>query len=211
MDEALETIEYKGYNIEIYPDELNDSPRDWDNLTEFHCWHRRCNLGDFNYNNSNMNEFYDIYREAKRNNDIILSLYIYEHGGITISLSNDNYPFNDRWDSGQIGYVIVRRKKMIEEFGKKIFTPKLKKRAIEIVKSDVKVYDQFLRGDVYGYVIEKDGENIDSCWGYYGMEDVTTEAQSVVDYDIKNNIKKHCEKVKCYIKNNVPLLKRVTI
>lgn len=35
---------------------------------------------------------------------------------------------------------------------------------------EVQVYDYYICGDVYGFVIEKDGEQIDSCWGFYGHD-----------------------------------------
>lgn len=50
--------------------------------------------------------------------------------------------------------------------------------AVQILEGEVEIYDQYLRGDVYGYVIEEkikcehcgavDFEHIDSCWGFYG-------------------------------------------
>lgn len=49
-------------------------------------------------------------------------------------------------------------------------------RAIEIMESDVKVYDQYLTGVVYGFELYEatsddaipDWNEIDSCWGFYG-------------------------------------------
>lgn len=41
--------DYKGYTIKIYHDEDAESPRDWDNLGEMVCFHRRYNLGDCNH------------------------------------------------------------------------------------------------------------------------------------------------------------------
>jgi len=99
--DATETIEYKGYTIEICPDENPESPREWDNLCEIHACHTRYTLGDgeFNYNLRNdydEERFKDMLKEAKRNRDIIIPLYYYEHGNIALSLSNDSYPFNCR-------------------------------------------------------------------------------------------------------------------
>lgn len=42
--------------------------------------------------------------------------------------------------------------------------------AKQMLKNEVKVYDQYLTGDVYGYILEEDGEVIDSCWGFYGSD-----------------------------------------
>ena len=32
------------------------------------------------------------------------------------------------------------------------------------------MYDQYLRGEVYRYVLVDDGEQIDSCGGFYGRD-----------------------------------------
>ena len=40
------------------------------------------------------------------------------------------------------------------------------------LKNEVKAYDQYLTGDVYGLIVEDHhGEELDSCWGYFGLED----------------------------------------
>jgi hypothetical protein len=46
----------------------------------------------------------------------------------------------------------------------------------------VKTYSQFLSGEVYGYIVEMGDENVDSCWGFYGLDDTISEAKSVADY-----------------------------
>jgi len=54
---------------------------------------------------------------------------------------------------------------------------------------EVREYDYFLTGQVYGYTIEPTDRNKriecdDSCWGYYGKIDLS-EAKSDIDYAIK--------------------------
>jgi hypothetical protein len=52
----------------------------------------------------------------------------------------------------------------------------------------------YLTGDVYGYVIQKlddDGEvedEVDSCWGFYGMDDVEAEAQRALEYHVQSAV-----------------------
>jgi hypothetical protein len=43
--------------------------------------------------------------------------------------------------------------------------------AARMIAGDIEELDQFLRGDVYGYVIEHEGEHKDSCWGFIGAPD----------------------------------------
>jgi len=208
MQDAIDTIKYKGYKIEIFQDDNTESPRDWDNLGVFHCWHRRMNLGDKNYNFDNYNseiEYKEVLKAAKRNNDIIYPLYCYQHSGIVLSLS----PFSCPWDSGQVGIIIVNKQKAIEEYGKKIFTKQIRDKVFNYIKGEVETYNQYLSGDVYGYnTIDKDGEDVDSCWGYYGQEICIEEAKSLVDYYVEQDIKEHCEKVKSKIKGKVPIIYR---
>ena len=47
----------------------------------------------------------------KSDNPTVLEfpLYAYEHSSISLSIS-DEYPFNDRWDAGQIGVIVITRK-----------------------------------------------------------------------------------------------------
>lgn len=49
---------------------------------------------------------------------------------------------------------------MLKEFSAKKFTQSLQAKALKIAQGEVQTYDQFLRGEVYGYQIDEDG---DSC------------------------------------------------
>jgi hypothetical protein len=172
--EPIETTTYKNHTISIFYDDCSESPRTWDNLTEFHCCHRRYSLGDEGCNYSSGSDCITAAKEAEKQGDIVLPLFLYDHSGITISLS----PFHCPWDSGQVGFVIVRKEKILKEYGKKRFSKFLKKRAYDIAEGEVQTYDQFLRGEIYGYRIDEDG---DSCWGFYGQNECVTEAKNIID------------------------------
>lgn len=185
--DAVETIKYKNHKIEIKHDNQPESPREWSNICVLHIAHKRYNFGDENYND--YESIQEAAQEAIRNGDIVLPLYMYEHSGITISLT----PFSCRFDSGQVGFVQVPRKKMLNEFNKKIFTKQLKEKALKIAKGEVQSFDVYLRGEVVGYVID---EGEDSCWGYYDVEYALKEAKNMVDWIVEQKRKKHCEHVK---------------
>lgn len=188
--------EYKGYTITIEQDMDNESPRDWDNLGTMVCWHRRMNLGDVqlgkddskqHYNFCNMEELQEF---LSRKDVVSLPLYIYEHGGVTMSTGS----FSDPWDSGQVGYIFVTKKKILKEYGGKILTKQLRDRVVGYLKGEVKTYDQFLTGDVYGFMIDDpDGEPEDSCWGYYGYDECLNEAKGQVDWLVKHQAKLQAE------------------
>ena len=102
---------------------------------------------------------------------------MYEHSGIALSTE----PFNDRLDSGQLGIIYCTKEKAKKE----IFCPdekELIKTVEDILKSELKTYNQYIEGEVYGYMIEKDGEDMDSCWGYYGEDVCLEEAKRTVDF-----------------------------
>ena len=54
---------------------------------------------------------------------------------------------------------------------------------MKVLQGEVETYGQYISGEVYGYVIKKDGleEEIESCWGMYEHEYTVAEAKSVVD------------------------------
>ena len=107
----------------------------------------------------------------------VFPLYMYVHSGVSLSLGNSEYPFNDRWDAGQVGYVFASKK-----------TWRLSDSARKACQSYVDTWNMYLSGDVWGYVIETlsdddtDGENVDSCWGFYGLDFARKEAQDAAKY-----------------------------
>ena len=55
-----------------------------------------------------------------------------------------------------------------DEWGVKRISKKIREKVFEVLQAEVKEYDYYLRGEVYGYEITKDGKDIDSCWGFIG-------------------------------------------
>lgn len=204
--DVIKTIKYKGHTIEIKQDDCNESPRDWDNLTEIHYHSSRYTLGDTNH--TDMDEYNAMLREAKRQGDVVIPMFAYIHSGISLSLASFHGRLpqgHAQFDSGRAGTVIIRRKDILENWGGKRMTPKLREKAYEYAEGDIETLNQFFAGDVYGYVVDGDG---DSCWGFYGMEDVTAEAKSAIDWQIKRQTKEHCEQLKKWIKNKVGIAYR---
>lgn len=152
---------YKDFDIEIYTDMDPESPRDWDNLGTMACYHNRYRLGDYKNNSMCIQEIND---HVKRKDIISLPLYLYDHSGITMRTS----PFSDPWDSGQVGYIWVSYENIRKNFGVKHVTKRLIEKTKEILESEVKVYNDYIMGNVYGYVVKRNGVEIDSCWGFIG-------------------------------------------
>ena len=117
-----------------------------------------------------------------------LPLWLYDHSGITMSCGSRGYPYNDPWDSGQVGWIIAFKDRVIDETREIItddngdpvreehvhsdgsVTYSVKSRPVtddtwrdvarEHMRNEVETYDQYLTGDTYcyGLYVENDGE-----------------------------------------------------
>lgn len=187
--DAIKTIEHEGYKIELYPDEDPESPRDWDHPGKMVCFHNRYTLGDrHNLNHKDFSgwDAMESHISEELGGVVILPLFLYDHGGITMSTG----PFGCRWDSGQVGFIYITKDEVLSAFQVKTLTKDVLARATELLESEVKVYDQYLRGDVYGYkVLDKDGEEVDSCWGYFGDDAAIEAAKEHIAYLLKQKSK----------------------
>lgn len=187
MDLKEERID--NYILRLFYDECPSDPREDSNLTKMVCFHNRYSLGD---DHDLKTDDFDGWKEMEeyitRTEDpiVIKSLYLYDHGGITIGTR----PFGDRWDSGQIGFVYIRKEDVRNNFSIKRCGQRITERCNVLLDGEVETYDKYLRGEVYGYKVFKvtDGveEEMDSCWGFYDEDDCMNEGMSVVNWN-KNN------------------------
>ena len=111
---------------------------------------------------------------------IIRPLYLYDHGGITISAGAFSCP----WDSGQVGWQYITDEALAAEWNGD------RDAALRYMDATLQTYDDYIQGNVYGFTVEKgtlcsdirtyaDGtqvplgekiewEHEDSCWGFIG-------------------------------------------
>jgi hypothetical protein len=170
--------------LKVLHDSSADSPREWDNLGTMVCFHNRYDLGDnHNYNSDDYNNWEEMKKaiEKEENTAVILPLYLYDHSGISISTG----AFSCRWDSGQIGFIFISKEKALQEFGGKIVTAKLKERLVGILEGEVETYDQYVRGEVYGFqIVDEDDNHIDSGYGFYGTDFATNGMLDYIDHTL---------------------------
>ena len=165
-------------SFEIVHDDIPESPREWDNVGTMVCFHKRYNLGDkhdISFSDfSSWKEMEDrLIKEIGA--VVVLPLFLVDHSGLSMSCAS----FADPWDSGQVGFIYTTRDKIFEYFAQKRITKKLRAGVIDALKSEVITYDQYLRGDVWGYQIKDGGgEVVDSCWGFFGEDLARQEAES---------------------------------
>ena len=180
--DPYETYEVNGNTVKIYSDHDGESPREWDNLGHMVCWHRRQNLGDEQIKPGEHAPSIDGFAEylrGERKAVVVLPVYIYEHGGITITTREEvyaRYP-DKQWDAGQVGFIYVDADAILKEYGVSEVTEELKEQAAALLAGEVDTYNMYLTGDVWTYVIEdEDGEVLESCGGNYGLEYAKKEA-----------------------------------
>lgn len=168
-----------------------ESPAEWENLGQIAYCSSRETLGTENVSRERM---HDISQGIADGSLIGLPVYAYVHSGVTIRTT----AFTDPWDSGHSGYVYCTKEKAIAEFGKKILTPKAKEQALKCLKGEVETFDQYLTSDVYGVIVERvirdeDGDEIDtqeleSCWGFFGLDYAREEAKRMGDDQAEQDI-----------------------
>ena len=112
-------------------------------------------------------------------------LYLYDHGGITISAG----AFACQWDSGQVGWQYITEAAIAENWPKERPTDDMLRAYMD---ATLETYDDYLTGNVHGYIVERgeryvdtrafphlgedntresqgiEWEHEDSCWGFFG-------------------------------------------
>lgn len=107
---------------------------------------------------------------------IMMPLYLMDHSGLAMQTES----FHDPWDSGQVGWIYVSKEDALKEFGGEKMTGAIRKKAEDLMRSEVAVYDSYLRGECYGFELYKNGELADSCWGFIGS--LTDVCKDIADY-----------------------------
>lgn len=179
-------VKYLPKRVRIIADDNPESPRQWDNVGKMVCWHRRYNLGDEQPRESAGEFLRNLAAEHVKANDvdrisdehiarildkhfIILPLFLMNHSGLSISTSSATFRACDSagWDWGQVGIIYCTKERGISECT-------TVENAENYLRGEVKTYDKYLTGDVYGFIVEAldyesgDWEEIESCWGFYG-------------------------------------------
>lgn len=208
MTDYTERYEYQGYTVTIIQDEDAPNPREeFENLGEMVCWHGNFILGDRKINPRKYDPrdfvLWDLLDECPdEREDMITALgeqsdevtmemamalaekfyviapcWLYDHGGISMSRGSQCM-----WDSGQVGFQYISLRKLRELYGADLTEEQLRELGEKVLDQELETYDQYLQGDVYGYVIEDaDGVEVDACWGYFGLQYAKDSANEVVE------------------------------
>jgi hypothetical protein len=141
------------------------NPRtEMDHLSVMACWHRRYHLGDVQPTDRPEEWLSENAPEGSE----VLPVFMYDHGSITLSTSS----FNDRWDSGQLGFIVMTPDKILEGWGRGSteITDAMRVGARECMAEEVKLYNDYLNGEVWGFIYTGEDETENSCFGFLGSD-----------------------------------------
>ena len=87
---------------------------------------------------------------------------------------------------------------------------------IPSLESSIQLFGDWAFGNVYGYQVEDaNGDEVDSCWGFYGDYDAPFgaihEAEAAINWRIACDRKDRVDQIKTWIRNRVPLQHRLTV
>lgn len=173
--EAIKTIDYKNYKINVYIDENPIAPNEWDNNHEYFLIYDHPNF-TIKVKHFNGQEIFNHYCKGNKTyyGYYIFPVYAYIHSGVSLSLSNNIFPYNDKFDVSFKGFIFVGKSHTEKE-------------AIEIAESLITEWNQYLLNDVYGYqILDSNNQLLESCWGFYGNKSIETiiipECKSIIDH-----------------------------
>lgn len=170
--EEIEKIAYKGHVINIFQDEdYNETPNDWgDGVTLVH-YHRDFTIEAKKLiSGHELESWYNGEKIEQEKTHYIFPVSALIHSGVWLSLSDTFASDGGGWDTSHVGALLVDKKEA-----------KSRKDAYRIASGTLQVWNDLLSGNVYGYVIDEDG---DSCWGFIGDKDkdgVIDAAKEAVD------------------------------
>ena len=160
-----------GHTIEIFYDDHPESPRDWGHSSTFWTFHSR-------YCSPDPNPDPDFTPNDR--DHIWLPVWMYDHSGVAYAAAPSN-PFHCPWDSGCVGLIWISKSQVRHDHGWKRITKAREDKILSYLKSEVETYSQWANGEVYGYVVkDADDEEVDSCWGFYGMDYCLQEAEACI-------------------------------
>lgn len=204
MENVLEIYENDKYLLKIVGDDSPENPREFlESIGRMvTVRNTRYNLGDFQVENpieficeeldiDTVEEIYDedsktsCYEEKDMEvimNEIsekafIYPLYLYDHSGLSLTIGSPSIAC--RWDTSKVGYIYCS----IEDARDNLIVNEnetLRECVEKILKSEVKIYSEYLDGDSVGYTLESKVtcsacnhihyELIDSCFNFYGTD-----------------------------------------
>lgn len=126
----------------------------------------------------------ELIAEAKSGKHVAVAVDVRDHGSNGIHL----HAHLDFDDCEAIFYCTPQKAR--EEWGTdadklagllaEALTDECKEKAQKYMRGEIETWEQYFQGDVYGVVVhDKNGEVLDSCWGFYGYDYAKDECASM--------------------------------
>jgi hypothetical protein len=178
------TFVHQGVTVNIYQDTDAESPNGWGDENLFLVSGHR----DFYVMPppDRQREDWETIYERYRGTHWVFRIEAYIHSGVRLAFSRTgNFP-DRQWDVSQVGAIFAAKSEW-----------RLSKSALKAATYHLEAWNQYLGGEVYGYVVDEDGPNEDSCWGFYGLEYCEQQAKEVAESVAKKRIKEQAEAERC--------------
>jgi hypothetical protein len=191
-DDSLRVVEAIVMWQDDYSEEL--SPREWDTLGEMvirDVLHRNLS-GDRMVSDEDMS---GLINRCRAENLVWLPIYAYIHSGVCLGTNNTDYPFNCKWDTSFAGVIYAENEAVIEEYGDLSTVSRVKAEAC--FEAELKTYQQFISGDVYGFsTLDAEGDTIDSCGGFFGSDPMSNGMSEYIEARYHDLLKIAAENIK---------------
>lgn len=182
--EALKTQRIGNYKVVVDYDECDESPREWDELSTIYSNHRR-----YNPDNHKIEEVLDEDGYLNMDGKVGLMIWMFEHHNCcfkTTEIGEPN-PFGDgmyaRFDSGQFGIIAMSIEDAKVQWGED-----WEKMAKQYMRGCIDNYNQYANGQVYFFdVIDNNGNVVDSCGGFYNIEEAFAEGVDIANMYNEND------------------------
>lgn len=156
--DAYQTEQVGRYRVSVVLDEDPMSPRDWDNVGRLE------GCTDYTFSDGD-----DSYQTLRRIHGPIIALPIalgYRAQGIS----------ETTWDNAD-GFYWAPLSKIAEEGWRDVDQLR------ECLRAELRTLNQWLEGDVWGYVISsEDDDHVESCWGFFGTDDAMSEGRAAAEW-----------------------------
>lgn len=155
-----------------YDDRSSFHPRrDWDNATKLALTHPRFDLPDEAFVPwDRIDSWSDLetYLIEAEDAVYVFPVVMLEHGAVAFRIGRSFASDPDGWDTSIVGAVCITRQEIadFERYGDWKTDAEW---ALQLAKSELQTYEDWVNGCVYRYTVETDtGEVLDSCGGFVG-------------------------------------------
>lgn len=176
MNDELAREIVNGATITIYHDDDPPNPRDDTNAGVIVIKHRD-DLGDREPTDDERKAIQHGGFEALAKHLLrteggtnLTPIGLLDHSGLHLYIGGGaHYSDQQGWDSGTAGFTYTTPTHLADVG--------IVSGIDKALAQDIIAYDKYLRGEAYGYVVEVNGEHVDSCWGFDDYEYCLSEAR----------------------------------